>query len=98
MRAPEAIALFLCVSRRLNAGIDQHPAYEVHGHRDNGEVFSIAVLGRLPETEALALAQRYADRWDAPVSLCRVPLADHGSPNPWFDDEVQIVAQLVPTI
>ena len=79
-------------------GMDQHPAFEVHGHRENGEVFSIAVLGRLPETEALALAQQYADRWDAPVSLCRVPFVDHGHPNPWFDDEVQIVAQLVPTI
>ena len=45
--------------------MDEHPALEVHGHRDNGEVFSIAVLGRLPETAALALAQQYADRWDA---------------------------------
>jgi hypothetical protein len=26
------------------------PAYEVHGHRDNGEVFGAAVLGRLPDT------------------------------------------------
>jgi hypothetical protein len=33
--------------------IAMHPAYEVHRHRENGEVFSIAVLGRLPETEAL---------------------------------------------
>ena len=59
-------------------GMGEHPAYEVHGHRENGEVFSIAVLGRLPETEALALAQQYADRWGAPVSLCRVPFVDHG--------------------
>ena len=28
--------------------IAMDPAYEVHGHRENGEVFSIAVLGRLP--------------------------------------------------
>jgi hypothetical protein len=41
-------------------GMDEHPAYEVHGHRDNGEVFSVAVLGRLPDTEALGLAQQYA--------------------------------------
>ena len=47
--------------------IAMHPAFEVHGHRENGEVFSIAVLGRLPETEALALAQQYADRWVAPT-------------------------------
>jgi hypothetical protein len=41
--------------------IAMHPAYEVHRHRENGEVFSIAVLGRLPETEGLALAQQYAE-------------------------------------
>ena len=75
-----------------------YPAYEVHGHRDNGEVFGVAVLGRLPDTEALALAQEYADRWHAPVSLCRVPFVDHGRPNPWFADEVEIVAEVAPTI
>ena len=30
--------------------MDEHLAFEVHGHRDNGEVFSIAVLGRLSAT------------------------------------------------
>ena len=60
-------------------GMDQHPAFEVHGHRENGKVFSIGVLGRLPETEALALAQQYADRWRAPVSLCRVPFLGQGN-------------------
>ncbi len=78
--------------------MDQYPAYEVHAHRDNGEVFGVVALGRLPETEALALAQQHADRWHASVSLCRVPFAHHGSPSPWFADEVQIVAQVVPTI
>jgi transposase len=58
----------------------EHLAFEVHGHRDNGEVFSIAALGRLPETEALAFAQQYVDRWDAPVSLCRVPFVDIVTP------------------
>jgi hypothetical protein len=79
-------------------GMGEHPAYEVHGHRDNGEVFSIAVLGRLPETEALALAQQYADRWHASVSLCRVPFVDQGQLSGWFADEVEIVAQVVPNI
>jgi hypothetical protein len=37
-------------------------AYEVHGHRDNGEVFDVAVPGRLPDTDAFALAQKYANR------------------------------------
>jgi hypothetical protein len=32
-----------------------YPAYEVHGHRDNGEVFDVAVLGRLPDTDAFGL-------------------------------------------
>jgi len=78
--------------------VNEYPPYEVHGHRDNGEVFGISVLGRLPDTEALALAQQYADRWRAPVNLCRVPFVEHGPPNPWFADEVEIVAQVVPTI
>ena len=81
-----------------NECVNDYPAYEVHGHRDNGEVFDVAVLGRLPDTDAFALAQKYANRWRALVSLCRVPFVDQGHPNPWFDDEVQIVAQLVPTI
>ena len=50
-------------------GMGEHPAYEAHGYRDNGEVFGIAVLGRLPETEALARAQQYADRWHASAGL-----------------------------
>ena len=74
------------------------PAYELHGHPDNGEVFNTAVLGRLPDAEALFLAQTYADRWSAPVSLCRVPFVDHGQISGWFADEVEIVAQVVPTI
>jgi len=78
--------------------MNEYSAYEVHGHRDNGEVFSVAVLGRLPDTEALARAQQYADRWHTAVSLCRVPFVDHGPPIPWFADEVEIVAQVVPTI
>ena len=76
----------------------EFPAYEVHGHRDNGEVFGVVVLGRLPDTGALALAQQYADRWHAPVSLCRVPFVDQGQLSGWFADEVEIVSQLVPTI
>ena len=78
--------------------MNDHPAFEVHGHRSNGEVFTIAVLGRLPDTEALALAQEYADRWQAPVSLCRVPFVERGNPNLWFADEVEIVAEVVPMI
>jgi hypothetical protein len=58
--------------------MNDYPAYEVHGHRDNGEVFGVAVLGRLPDTEALGFAQQYADRWHASVSLCRVPFVDQG--------------------
>ena len=81
-----------------NKGMNGYPAYEVHGHRDNGEVFGAAVLGRLPDTQALALAQQYADRWHASVSLCRVPFVDQGHLAGWFADEVEIVAQLVPTI
>jgi hypothetical protein len=61
--------------------IAMHPAYEVHRHRENGEVFSIAVLGRLPETEGLALAQQYAEnlhlacpaRFPRPTSKMRRP-------------------------
>ena len=83
-----------CIIQRMNA----YPAYEAHGHRDNGEVFDVAVLGRLPDTEALALAQQYADRWHASVTLCRVPFVDRGHLSGWFADEVEIVAQLVPTI
>ena len=45
--------------------MNDYPAYEVHGHRDNGEVFGVAVLGRLPDAEALALAQQHADGWQA---------------------------------
>jgi len=81
-----------------NEGMNEHPAYEVHGHRDNGEVFTVAVLGRLPDTQALALAQQCADRWHAAVSLCRVPFVEPGPPIPWFADEVEIVTQVVPTI
>jgi hypothetical protein len=40
-----------------------YPAYEAHGHRDNGEVFDVAVLGRLPDTDAFARAQQYANLW-----------------------------------
>jgi hypothetical protein len=75
-----------------------YPAYEAHGHRDNGEVFNVAVLGRLPDTDAFALAQKYANRWRALVSLCRVPFVDRGQLVGWFVDEVEIVAQLVPAI
>ena len=75
-----------------------YPAYEVHGHRDNGEVFTVAVLGRLPDTQALALAQQCADRWHAAVSLCRVPFVDQGQLSGWFTAEIETVSQLVPTI
>jgi hypothetical protein len=75
-----------------------YPAYEAHGHRDNGEVFDVAVLGRLPDMDAFALAQKYANRWRASVSLCRVPFVDPGHLVGWFVDEVEIIAQLVPTI
>jgi hypothetical protein len=75
-----------------------YPSYEAHGHRDNGEVFDVAVLGRLPDTDAFALAQKYANRWRALVSLCRVPFVDRCQLVGWFVDEVEIVAQLVPTI
>jgi hypothetical protein len=81
-----------------NECVNDYPAYEVHGHRDNGEVFGVAVLGRLPGTEALGLAQQYADRWHASVSLCRVPFVDQGQLSGWFADEVEIVAQVVPNI
>jgi hypothetical protein len=74
------------------------PPYEVHGHWDNGEVFDVAVLGRLPDTDAFALAQKYANHWRASVSLCRVPFVDRGQLVGWFVDEVEIVVQLVPTI
>ena len=77
-------------------GMDEHPAFEVHGHRDNGEVFSIAVLGRLPETEAFL-----PSRSSMPIAGTH-PSVSAAFPSrttaPWFDDEVQIVAQLVPTI
>ena len=78
--------------------MNQHPAYEVHGHRENGEVFGVAVLGRLSDAEALALAQQYADRWQATVSLCRVPFVDQGQISGWWADEIETVTQVVPTI
>jgi hypothetical protein len=49
-------------------------------------------------SQTTALAQQYADRWRASISLCRVPFVDQGQLSGWFADEVQIVAQVVPNI
>ena len=71
-------------------------AYEVEGLRDNGEVYTVEILGCQTVAEALVLAQRYADMWQATVNLNRVPFVDTGSAQ-WSHEQVEFIQQLPPT-
>jgi hypothetical protein len=71
-------------------------AYEAVGLRDTGDIYTVEVLGRLTLDDALDLAQRWADRWQATVNLYRVPFVSLGSA-PWRADQRQLVQQFVPT-
>jgi hypothetical protein len=71
-------------------------AYEAVGLRDTGDVYTVEILGRQTLTDAVDLAQRWADRWQAAVNLYLVPYVSLGSA-PWRDDQMQLVQQFVPT-
>ena len=71
-------------------------AYEAVGLRENGDVYTVEILGRQPETAALLRAQRCADLWQHAVNLYRIPFVRAGS-EPWIKEQLQLVRQLLPT-
>jgi hypothetical protein len=70
-------------------------AYEAAGLRDNGDVYTVEVLGRQTLADAIDLAQRWADRWQATVNLYRVPFVS--LEGQWQDEQMEVVRQFLPT-
>jgi hypothetical protein len=70
-------------------------AYEAIGLRDTGDVYTVEILGRQTQAVAIDLAQRWADRWQATVSLYRVPFVS--LEGQWRDEQMELVQQFLPT-
>lgn len=51
------------------------------------------VLGEMTQQEAEALAQGYADLWQCPAQLVRVPFLHVDDHRPWASEDVQKIAQ-----
>jgi hypothetical protein len=52
---------------------DPKKAYEVHGFRDDGSVFTVEIIEAFDDHEATRLASSYCKLWDRPVILYQVP-------------------------
>jgi hypothetical protein len=70
-------------------------AYEAIGLHATGDVYTVEILGRQPQAAAVDLAQRWADMWQAPVNLYRVPFVS--LEGQWRDEQMGLVQQFVPT-
>ena len=70
-------------------------AYEAVGLRDTGDVYTVEVLGRQTLADAVDLAQRWAERWQATVNLYRVPFVSYEKQ--WRVEQMELVQQLLPT-
>jgi hypothetical protein len=70
-------------------------AFEAVGLRANGDVYAVEVLGQHIQSFAADMAQEWADRWQAPVNLYRVPFVSVGKQ--WRPEQMQLVQQFLPT-
>jgi hypothetical protein len=70
-------------------------AYEAVSLRENGDLYTVEILGRQPEAAAILRAQRCADLWQRTVNLYRVPFVRAGS-KPWSKEQLQLVRVLLP--
>jgi hypothetical protein len=70
-------------------------AYEVVGLRDTGDVYAVEVLGQQTQAFAADLAQQWADKWQAPVNLYRVPFVSLG--HQWRPEQMELMQQFLPT-
>ena len=69
--------------------------YEVQGLRAHGTVYSGEVLEVESVDDARALAQQFADRWQAAVKLYRVPFVHTGS-DPWTKGQMHPICRVEP--
>ena len=74
--------------------MDQLPAFKVRTFEESSKLVDIVVLGRMPEEEAIAIAQDSADLWKRKVALAVVPDIDRGSSLDWRDDEIEVFMTL----
>jgi len=74
---------------------DKH-AYEAFGIRpEDGNSFTVEILGYQTEREAIRLAEHWAAAWSTAVDLYRVPWINTTS-RPWAADEIQFVCRVRP--
>jgi hypothetical protein len=73
--------------------VEEH-AYEAVGLRDRDDVYTVEILGRQTLANAVDLAQRWADSWQATVNLYRVPYVR--LEGQWQDDQIELVQQFLP--
>ena len=71
-------------------------AYEVFGLRENGQVYTVEVLGLEMEASAREFAQVYANQWQSTVRLYRVPFVNISSKS-WSATDLELVDEMLPT-